>query len=133
VSLIQQLRRILTARFDFVLTTTAACSSTVQAKQPTNLPVLATTEYGQLARGIALLDKILQFANTARDWCRCMCDNKLGVVTSEVRPNEVNSSKSLSQGFHKNFRTRITVLMYAPTKLILTARYDVQSNKVEYK
>jgi len=43
-----------------VLTTTAACSGTVQAKQPTNLPVISRTgDYALLAREIALLDKIL--------------------------------------------------------------------------
>ena len=50
--LIQQLRRILTALvLVLVLTTTAACSSAVQAKQPTIPTVSHSTDYGQLARG----------------------------------------------------------------------------------
>ncbi len=48
--LLQQLRKILTALvLILVLTTTAACSSTVQAKQPTNLPSISRTgEYAPL-------------------------------------------------------------------------------------
>jgi hypothetical protein len=64
-------------------------------------------------------------------------NNKLGVViTPQVRPNEARPlAKSLVQGFHKNFPNQdLTVLMYAPDKkLILTARYDVQSKQIEYK
>ena len=64
-------------------------------------------------------------------------NNKLGVVvTPQVKPTEVKPlAKSLAQGFHKNFPNQdLTVLIYAPDKkLILTAKYDVQSNQVEYK
>jgi hypothetical protein len=64
-------------------------------------------------------------------------NNKLGVVISpEVRPNEVKPlAKSLAQGFRRNFPNQdLTVLMYAPDKkLILTAKYDTQTNQVEYK
>ena len=64
-------------------------------------------------------------------------NNKLGVVIApQVRPNEVQPlAKSLVQGFHKNFPHQdLTVLMYAPDKkLILTAKFDTQSNKIEYE
>ncbi len=64
-------------------------------------------------------------------------NNKLGVViSSQVRPTEVKDlTKSLAQGFHKNFPNQdLTVLMYAPDKkLILTGRYDSQSNQIEYQ
>ncbi len=64
-------------------------------------------------------------------------NNKLGVVISpQVRPNEVKDlSKSLVQGFHKNFPNQdLTVLMYAPDKkLILTAKYDEQSKQIQYQ
>jgi len=74
-----------------VLTTTAACSGTVQAKQPTNLPVISRTgDYALLAREIALLDKILAIAvQTAKGLVQdaYVRDNKLGVViTPQVRP-----------------------------------------------
>jgi hypothetical protein len=64
-------------------------------------------------------------------------NNKLGVViSSQVRPNEVKDlAKSLTQGFHKNFPNQdLTVLIYAPDKkLILTTKYDTQSNQIEYQ
>ena len=144
MSLIQQFRRILTALvLMLVLTTTAACSGTVQAKQSTNLPVISrNAEYAQLERGNSPAGQDFGnwVANTAKGLVKdayVRDNNKLGVViTPEVRPNEVKSlAKSLSQGFHKNFpKQDLTVLMYAPDKkLILTARYDVQSNQIEYK
>lgn len=142
VGLIQQLRRILTALvLILVLTTTAACS-TVQAKQPTIPTVSRNGDYAQLERGNSPTGQ--DFGNwvvkTAKGLVKdayVRDNNKLGVViTPEVRPNEVKSlAKSLVQGFHKNFPNQdLTVLMYAPDKkLILTARYDMQSKQVEYK
>ena len=63
-------------------------------------------------------------------------NDKLGVViSSQVRPNEVRPlARSLAQGFQKNFPNHdVTVLMYAPDKkLILTAKYDHQTQRVEY-
>jgi len=63
-------------------------------------------------------------------------NNKLGIViTPQVKANEVQSlTKSLVQGFHKNFPNQdLTVLVYAPDKkLILTAQYDTQSKQVKY-
>jgi sarcosine oxidase gamma subunit len=63
-------------------------------------------------------------------------NNKLGIVISnQVRPNEVKTlAKSLAQGFRKNFPNQdLTVLVYGPDKkLILTAKYDIQSNQIQY-
>lgn len=144
MGLIQQLRRVLTAFvLVLVLTTTAACSTTVQARQPANLPAVSrNAEYAQLERGNTPAGQ--DFGNWAVKTAKGLVkdayvrdNNKLGVViTPEVRPNEVRPlAKSLSQGFHKNFPNQdLTVLMYAPDKkLILTARYDVQSNQIQYK
>ena len=141
--LIQQLRRILTAlALVLVLTTTAACSSAVQAKQPTIPTASRSTDYGQLARGNSTTGQdfgnwVVQTAKGLVKDAYVRDNNKLGVViTPEVRPNEVQSlAKSLTQGFHQNFPNQdLTVLMYAPDKkLILTARYDVQSKQIEYK
>lgn len=144
VVLIQQLRKILTAVvLILVLTTTAACSSAVQAKQPTNIPTVSrSADYGQLARGNSTTGQdfgnwVVQTAKGLVKDAYVRDNNKLGVViTPEVRPNEVQSlAKSLTQGFHRNFPNQdLTVLMYAPDKkLILTARYDVQSKQIEYK
>jgi len=60
MSLLQQFHKTLTALvLILVLATTAACSSTVQAKQPTNLPAISR-EYAQLNGETAQLDKIWQ-------------------------------------------------------------------------
>lgn len=145
VSMFQQFRKFLTAIvLVLVLTTTAACSSTVQAKQPTtNIPTISRTgEYAQLARGNSTTGQ--EFGNWVVQTSKGLVkdayvrdQNKLGVViTPQVRPNDVKPlTKSLMQGFHKNFPNQdLTVLMYAPDKkLILTAKYDVQSKKIEYK
>ena len=144
MSLLQQLRKILTAlALILVLTTTAACSSTVQAKQPTNLPAINRTgEYAQLERGNSPAGQ--DFGNWVAQTAKGLVqdayvrdNNKLGVViTPQVSPNEVKPlAKSLVQGFHKNFPNQdLNVLMYAPDKkLILTAKYDTQSNQIEYK
>lgn len=144
MSLIRQFRRFLTAiALVLVLTTTAACTSTVQAKQPTNIPTISRAgDYAQLERGNSATGQ--EFGNWVVKTAKGMVkdayvrdNNKLGVVVSpQVRPNEVKSlAKSLTQGFHKNFPNQdLTVLMYAPDKkLILTTRYDVQSKQIEYK
>ena len=145
MSILQQLRKSVTALvLILILTTTAACSGTVQAKQPTtNLPTISrSAEYAQLERGNTRAGQ--DFGNWVAQTAKGLVkdayvrdNNKLGVViTPEVRPNEVRSlAKSLAQGFHKNFPNQdLSVLMYAPDKkLILTARYDVQSNQIEYK
>lgn len=141
--MIQQLRRILTALvLALVLTTTVACNGAVQAKQPTLPPVSSTNNYGQIERGNSATGQ--DFGNWVVSKSKGLVkdayvrdNNKLGVVvTPQVKPTEVKPlAKSLAQGFHKNFPNQdLTVLMYAPDKkLILTAKYDVQSNQIEYK
>ena len=140
--MIQQLRRILTALvLVIVLTTTAACSGAVQAKQP-SLPTVSSDNYGQIARGNSAGGQ--DFGNWVISKSKGLVkdayvrdNNKLGVViTPQVRPTDVKPlAKSLAQGFHKNFPNQdLTVLMYAPDKkLILTAKYDVQSNQIVYQ
>ncbi|MBW4566334.1 MAG: hypothetical protein KME32_35835 [Mojavia pulchra JT2-VF2] len=145
MKIIQQFRQILTALvLVLVLTTTTACSSTVQAKQPTQLPtgISRSGDYALLERGNSVQGQ--DFGNWVVSTAKGIVqdayvrdNNKLGVVISpQVRPTEVRSlAKSLLQGFHKNFPNQdLKVLMYAPDKqLILTAQYDVQSNQIEYK
>ena len=143
--MIQQFRKIVTAIvLILVLTTTAACSGTVQAKQPTsNLPVISRgSEYAQLELGNTESGQdfgnwVVQTAKGLVQDAYVRDNNKLGVViTPKVRTSEVKSlTQSLVQGFHRNFPNQdLTVLVYAPDKkLILTAQYDTQSNKVEYE
>ena len=141
----QQFRKILTALvLVFVLSTTAACSSTVQAKQPTSLPSASRNAeyYAQLERGNTRAGQ--DFGNWVTRTAKGLIqdayvrdNNKLGVVIMpQVRPNEVKPlAKSLVQGFHRNFpKQDLTVLMYAPDKkLILTANYDTQSDQIKYQ
>lgn len=140
----QQFRRFLTAiALILVLTTTAACSS-VQAKQPASLPEISRNSeyYSQLERGNTRAGQ--DFGNWVTRTAKGLVqdayvrdNNKLGVViTPQVRPNEVKPlAQSLAQGFRHNFPNQdLTVLMYAPDKkLILTAKYDTQSNQVKYQ
>lgn len=144
MNLLQPFRKILVVFSLLLLLTTTACSSSaVQARQPSNQPAVSrNAEYGQLAQGNtpAGQDFGSWVVSTSRGLIRdayVRDNNKLGVViTPEVRPNEVKTlAKSLTQGFHKNFPNQdLNVLMYAPDKkLILTARYDAQSNQIEYK
>ncbi len=145
MSLMRQFRKFLTSIvLVLVLATNVACSSgAVQAKQPTNTTTISRTgEYAQLARGNSAVgqnfgDWVVKTSKGLVKDAYVRDNNKLGVViTPQVRPNEVKPlAKSLTQGFHKNFPNQdLTVLMYAPDKkLILTARYDVQSKQIEYK
>jgi len=145
VSLLKRFRKIATVLILVLfVTTTPACSSAVQAKQPTTtLPTISrSADYAQIARGNtqAGQDFGTWVVQTARGMVKDAYvreNNKLGVVISpEVRPNEVKPlAKSLAQGFRRNFPNQdLTVLMYAPDKkLILTAKYDTQTNQVEYK
>ncbi len=146
MKMIQQLRRILTAFvLIFLLTTTAACSGgTVQARQPNQLPpqISRSGEYAQLERGNTAQgqdfgDWVVTTAKGMVQDAYVRDNNKLGVVISrQVRPNEVRPlAKSLLQGFHQNFPNQdLTVLVYAPDKqLILTGKYDVQSNQIAYQ
>ena len=145
MNLFQQFRKMLTAFvLVLVLTTTAACSSSVQAKQPTTLPATSRNSdyYAQLERGNTGAGQ--DFGNWVSRTAKGLIqdayvrdNNKLGVVIMpQVRPNEVKPlAKSLVQGFHRNFpKQDLTVLMYAPDKkLILTANYDTQSDQIKYQ
>ncbi len=145
MSLLRSLRRTVMALvLILVLTTTAACSSAVQAKQPTsNIPAISGNgNYTQLERGNTSTGQdfgewVVQTAKGVVQDAYVRDNNKLGVVISpQVRPTEVKSlASSLVQGFHKNFPNQdLKVLVYAPDKkLILTAQYDEQSKQVEYK
>lgn len=144
MSLLQQIRKTVTALIlVLILTTTAACSSTVQAKQPANLPATSSGgTYAQLERGNTPAGQdfgawVVQKANGLVKDAYVRDNNKLGVViTPQVRPNEVRPlAKSLAQGFRRNFpKQDLSVLVYAPDKkLILTAKYDTQSNQLQYE
>lgn len=146
MSLFQQSRRIITGLLlVLVLTISTACASAPSAQKPTNLPVAiggSPSYYAQLQRGNTAAGQ--DFGNWVTQTAKGMVkdayvrdNNKLGVViTPQVRPNEVKDlAKSLAQGFHHNFpKQDVTVLMYAPDKkLILTAKYDQQSNQIDFK
>jgi len=143
VSLLRHIQKILTAFIlILVLSTTTACSSAVQAKNPALPTVGSTQSYTQLARGNTATGQdfgnwVVQTAKGLVQDAYVRDNNKLGVViTPQVKPNEVKPlAKSLAQGFRRNFPSQdLTVLMYAPDKkLILTAKYDTQSNQIEYK
>jgi len=61
-------------------------------------------------------------------------NNKLGVViTPQVRPNEAKPSSLWSKAFTKFSEPRLNSFARLTQKLILTARYDVQSKQIEYK
>lgn len=124
-----------------LLTFTTACSSNTAQLQPNQPTIGQTTPYSAIERGnspqgqdfgqwvVGASKGLIQDAYV-RD------NNKLGVVlSSQVRPNEVRDlTKSLVQGFRKNFPQQdFTVLVYAPDKkLILTAQYDLQGNRIQY-
>ncbi|MGH2416175.1 MAG: hypothetical protein ACRDEA_21285, partial [Microcystaceae cyanobacterium] len=111
-----------------------------QANSPTSIE--RSLEYGQLARGDSAAgqefgDWVVEASKGLIKDAFVRDNNKLGaVISSQVRPNEVKAlAQSLAQGFHKNFPNQdLSVLMYAPDKkLILTARYDTQSQQIEYQ
>lgn len=143
MNLIQRFHKVLaTFALILLLSTTAACSSQVEARQPAISTARQGSEYVQLSRGDTAVGQdfgnwVVQTAKGLVQDAYVRNNNKLGVViTPQVRPNEVKTlAKSLAQGFHRNFPNQdISVLMYAPDKkLILTANYDVQSNQVTYK
>jgi hypothetical protein len=127
-----------------VLVLTTACNSTTarspQANSPTKLD--RTIGYTQLSHGNS--DTGAEFGSWAVEASKGLIkdafvrdNNKLGAVISpQVRPTEVKQlAGSLAQGFHKSFPDRdLSILMYAPDKkLILTARYDAQSQQIEYQ
>ncbi|PAX52362.1 hypothetical protein [Brunnivagina elsteri] len=146
MNLLQQGRKIITAFvLVLVLTLTAACgsnSNVAQLDRNTNQPALSqgsaytALERGNTQSGQSFGDWVVQTSKGLVKDAYVRDNNKLGIVISpQVRPNEVRTlTKSLVQGFHKNFPNQdLTVLVYAPDKkLVLTAQYDTQSNKVQY-
>lgn len=125
----------------FLLTFTTACSGTLQAKQPTNVPAITSSyqrlERGDTAAGQNYGDWVVQAGGGLIQDAYVRDSNKLGVViSSQVKPQEVRPlARSLMQGFHRNFpNDDLKVLVYAPDKqLILTANYDVQRQQIEYQ
>jgi hypothetical protein len=145
MNLFQEGRRVLTALvLVLVMTFTVACSAPVATRDSEtgySQKVSQAQDYGQLARGNSALGQdfgnwVVQTSQGLIKDAYVRDNNKLGVViSSQVRPAEVKDlSKSLTQGFRKNFPNQdLTVLIYAPDKkLILTTRYDAQSKQLEY-
>lgn len=134
-------RSLLTILLVLVVTVTTACSSSPTATIPS--PTLDRSEaYTQLERGDSLAgqkfgDWVIGTSQGLIKDAYVRDNNKLGVVIAErVKPTEVKTlAKSLTMGFHKNFPNQdLTILVYAPDKeRILTAKYDVQSNNIEYQ
>ncbi len=137
-----KIRRFLaTTLLILIVVTSSACSSSTTATIPN--PTLDRTEaYTQLERGNSLAgqkfgDWVVSTSQGLIVDSYVRDNNKLGVVISEeVKPTEVKTlAKALAMGFHKNFPNQdLTILVYAPDKeRILTAKYDVQSNNIEYQ
>ncbi|MFB2837600.1 hypothetical protein [Floridanema evergladense] len=140
---LQRSRQILTAlTLALILTITTACSGSSVATQRPQLPANSSVPYNQIERGSTASGQ--QFGNWVVRQSKGLVkdayvrdNNKLGVViTSQVKPNEVRPlASSLLQGFHQNFPNQdLTVLVYAPDKkLILTGKYDQQSQQIRYE
>lgn len=137
-----KIRRFLaTTLLILIVTTTSACSSSSTATMPNPGGNIAQT-YTQLERGNSLAgqkygDWVVSTSQGLIKDAYVRDNSKLGVViSSQVQPTEVRTlAKALATGFHKNFPNQdLTVLVYAPDKQrILTAKYDVQSNQIEYQ
>lgn len=133
-------KTVLVLALMLVLTFTTACGA---SQTKTSNPALnQNSEYSQLERGNSATGQ--DFGNwvikTSKGLVKDACvrdRNKLGVVISpKVLPTEVKAlTKSLAQGFRHNFPNQdLTVLIYAPDKkLILTARYDSQTQQIDYQ
>ncbi|MEA5502750.1 hypothetical protein VB735_06430 [Halotia wernerae UHCC 0503] len=143
--LLQQSRKILTTFvLVLVLMITTACggNTLTQADRTTTPPIIGRdVTYSELQRGNTPTSQsfgnwVVQTSKGLVQDAYVRDNNKLGVVISpQVRPNEVRPlAKSLVQGFKKNFPNQnLTVLIYSPDKkLILTTKYDVQTNQVQY-
>ena len=134
-------RSIITTLLIFVVATATACSSSPTATVPS--PTLdRSSAYTQLERGNSVAgqnfgDWVVSTSQGLIKDAYVRDNNKLGVVISErVKPTEVKTlAKALTMGFNQNFPNQdLTVLVYAPDKeRILTAKYDVQSNNIEYQ
>jgi len=134
-------RFLVTTLLILVVATTTACSSSSTATLP-SATVDRTSAYTQLERGNSIAgqkfgDWVVSTSQGMVNDSFVRDNNKLGVVISEkVKPTEVKTlAKALAMGFHRNFPDQdLTILMYAPDKeRILTAKYDVQSNNIEYQ
>ena len=136
--------RILTATLlALMITVTAtACSSSSTATLPNPTLDSRSNAYTQLERGDSVAgqkfgDWVVSTSQGLVKDSFVRDNNKLGVVISDkVKPTEVKTlAKALAMGFHQNFPDQdLTILMYAPDKeRILTAKYDVQSNNIEYQ
>lgn len=132
---------IVTTLLVLIIATTTACSSSNTSTLPK--PTMdRSSAYTQLERGNSVTgqkfgDWVVSTSQGLISDSYVRDNNKLGVVISEkVKPTEVKTlAKALAMGFHQNFPNQdLTVLMYAPDKeRILTAKYDVQSNSIEYQ
>lgn len=139
---LSEIRRLITtALLILVVATTASCSSSATATAP-NATLDRTSAYSQLERGDSVAgqkfgDWVVSTSQGLVSDSYVRDNNKLGVViTDNVKPTEVKTlAKALAMGFHKKFPNQdLTILMYAPDKeRILTAKYDVQSNNIEYQ
>ncbi|AUT03718.1 hypothetical protein CLI64_26845 [Nostoc sp. CENA543] len=145
MNFIKQSRKILTTfvLITVLMITTACASGTVTQSDRTTAPpaIGRNVAYSELERGNTPTGQ--SFGNWVVQTSRGLVqdayvrdNNKLGVVISpQVRPNEVKPlAKSLAQGFRKNFpEQNLTVLVYGPDKkLILTAKYNSQTNQIQY-
>ena len=124
-----------------VLTFTTACGSS-STQTPNPVKINQSAEYSQLARGNSAAGQdfgnwVLQTSKGLIKDAYVRDGNKLGVVISpQVLPTDVKAlTESLAQGFRHNFPNQdLTVLLYSPDKkLILTARYDNRSRKIDYQ
>ncbi len=141
---LNKIRRILTATLLalMVTVTATACSSSSTATLPNPTLDSRSNAYTQLERGDSVAgqkfgDWVVSTSQGLVKDSFVRDNNKLGVVISDkVKPTEVKTlAKALAMGFHQNFPDQdLTILMYAPDKeRILTAKYDVQSNNIEYQ
>ncbi|WP_427160492.1 hypothetical protein ACQFX9_02105 [Aliinostoc sp. HNIBRCY26] len=145
MNLIKQSRKILTTfvLIAVLMITTACAGGTItQSDRTTTPPAIGrSVTYSELERGNTPTGQtfgnwVVQTSKGLVQDAYVRDNNKLGVVISpQVRPNEVKPlAKSLAQGFRKNFPNQdLTVLVYGPDrKLILTAKYDTQTNQIQY-
>lgn len=143
MSLLQRGRKFFIAlALILVIATTTACGTATEARMTGPTTTNPSQNYAQLERGNSSAGQefgswVVQTAKGLVNDAYVRDNNKLGVViTPKVSPKDVQPlAKSLLQGFRQNFPNQdLTVLMYAPDKkLILTAKYDHQSNQVQYQ
>ncbi|WP_088892170.1 hypothetical protein [Leptolyngbya ohadii] len=139
----QQIRRVFVAFLAvFLLTTSVACSTATPEARTTSPSLSSGNQYGELARGDSAqgdryADWVIQTSHGLIKDAYVRDNDKLGVVISkDVRPDDVKPlARSLVQGFHRSSPNRdLSVLVYAPDKqLILTARYNQQTQQVNYQ